>query len=600
MEKMKWNALSMRDRAFLIREAVRNGITDIDSIRDTWEHRFDGESNQPTNDRVSNKYIGHFPYVFETLTFPPETREDKEYRNKTFRYSPQYTSQVESGEYILSKMGDFTKNDSLIYTPLLNRLDEYLKNKSHYANDEEALNQRYATWMLTDIVSKKMAPYNENHKFINDKLTHLSDNEIDALLNVQYYGPGASIIKGLKAKPKNLKISDLIKMHKIMKEEYFQEKSDDNPLHQFSGEGDSKINWKAIGSTLYDIGEIVDPTGISSWATPEGDLYQAVKNYKEGTGSIEDIALNTLGALPILGPIGKAIKIGKGGARIAKTISKAAKNAKVIDDFLELIPGIKKATSATQAVTGTATQALGDVLNLSNNARFWANKGIQVLNTANTMSDVVGAIGNTIDRDYTQNSPSVAQEDPNTGINKALLDASRRLEEEENSKHNRKGGWDEKNKRWYPHPSPEGGAHTIGYGIKLNPNTKWAKVVEEQGYLSEDQEKQARLEMLEESERVARTSYDNRFGKGEWDKLDFKPQSLLIDRTYNAGSISQFPNFVKTIHDGDLEGMRGQYKVYMTKGKGKRKKKVELGRNKTISREIDSLEQGFYPIFKEN
>lgn len=46
----KWGALSMSDRAFLIREAVRNGITDIDSIRDTWEHRFDGESNQPTED----------------------------------------------------------------------------------------------------------------------------------------------------------------------------------------------------------------------------------------------------------------------------------------------------------------------------------------------------------------------------------------------------------------------------------------------------------------------------------------------------------------------------------------------------------------------
>lgn len=38
----KWQALSMKDRAFLIREAVRNGITDIGSIRDTWEHRFDG------------------------------------------------------------------------------------------------------------------------------------------------------------------------------------------------------------------------------------------------------------------------------------------------------------------------------------------------------------------------------------------------------------------------------------------------------------------------------------------------------------------------------------------------------------------------------
>lgn len=32
----KWQALSMKDRAFLIREAVRNGITDINSIRDLY------------------------------------------------------------------------------------------------------------------------------------------------------------------------------------------------------------------------------------------------------------------------------------------------------------------------------------------------------------------------------------------------------------------------------------------------------------------------------------------------------------------------------------------------------------------------------------
>lgn len=38
----KWGALSMKDRAFLIREAVRKGVTDIGIIKDTWEHRFDG------------------------------------------------------------------------------------------------------------------------------------------------------------------------------------------------------------------------------------------------------------------------------------------------------------------------------------------------------------------------------------------------------------------------------------------------------------------------------------------------------------------------------------------------------------------------------
>ena len=49
----KWEALSLRDRAFLIRESVKNGVTSLDEIRNTWEHRFDGESNQPTE----NEYI---------------------------------------------------------------------------------------------------------------------------------------------------------------------------------------------------------------------------------------------------------------------------------------------------------------------------------------------------------------------------------------------------------------------------------------------------------------------------------------------------------------------------------------------------------------
>lgn len=59
MSKNKWQALSMKDRAFLIREAVRNGITDINSIRDTWEHRFDGtKDNIPTEDEYITQRTG--------------------------------------------------------------------------------------------------------------------------------------------------------------------------------------------------------------------------------------------------------------------------------------------------------------------------------------------------------------------------------------------------------------------------------------------------------------------------------------------------------------------------------------------------------------
>lgn len=48
--KNKWEALSMQDRAFLIRESVKNGITSLDDIRSTWEHRFDGETNNLTKE----------------------------------------------------------------------------------------------------------------------------------------------------------------------------------------------------------------------------------------------------------------------------------------------------------------------------------------------------------------------------------------------------------------------------------------------------------------------------------------------------------------------------------------------------------------------
>lgn len=60
----KWGALSMKDRAFLIRQAVKNGITDIGSIKEAWEHRFDGEENQTEGDT---------PWYQKMLNFLGET-----------------------------------------------------------------------------------------------------------------------------------------------------------------------------------------------------------------------------------------------------------------------------------------------------------------------------------------------------------------------------------------------------------------------------------------------------------------------------------------------------------------------------------------------
>ena len=57
MEKMKWDKLSMRDRAFLMREGIRNGITDLNEIRDLYNqsHQFDGIKDVANKVTTSNK-----------------------------------------------------------------------------------------------------------------------------------------------------------------------------------------------------------------------------------------------------------------------------------------------------------------------------------------------------------------------------------------------------------------------------------------------------------------------------------------------------------------------------------------------------------------
>lgn len=158
--------------------------------------------------------------------------------------------------------------------------------------------------------------------------------------------------------------------------------------------------WKTIGSTAYDILELIDPTGITSWATPEGDLWQAIEGYKQGENGFGKVALEAVGAIPLLGKVGKAVKLTKGlsnAEKVLSTANKAFKNAEQVDTFLELIPGVKKAASATQGLTGTLLQGAADAMNLSSNARYYTNVGTVLLNNANTVKDVIDVFN--LDRD---------------------------------------------------------------------------------------------------------------------------------------------------------------------------------------------------------
>lgn len=87
----KWGALSMQDKAFLIREGVRNGITNLDEIRDLYNqsYKFDGTSDNP-------------PLYY---TDDPELKEDEWLSNPdTFngRFADFRTAQLEA-EYDRNK-----------------------------------------------------------------------------------------------------------------------------------------------------------------------------------------------------------------------------------------------------------------------------------------------------------------------------------------------------------------------------------------------------------------------------------------------------------------------------------------------------------------
>ena len=338
--KNKWQALPLKDRAFLIKLGVQNGITDLGEIKTIYEdtdilgtpyrtfesgsdydyynaapenmpkskedhwtsrnprtgqllkssnhptynkmieeekavgynikkigdreysfpnnHYFDGKHNHEISsdsNKVSEHYLSHFPYLAYTLDMPLYTDEDRAFREAYQSESEGYQSVAYAAEKVTDRIKNFSKNDSLVYHPLLDRTNDFLQNRydkmyeGEEPSNEERKNMQYTIEALYDLSKKTSRPYNDNHKYINETLVSLTDDEISKLLGTKFFGKGASIIKGLQAKPKNLKLADLIKMYRIMQSEYFQEESDPNieaflggkQKHEFSGEEDTGI-----------------------------------------------------------------------------------------------------------------------------------------------------------------------------------------------------------------------------------------------------------------------------------------------------------------------------------------------------------------------
>lgn len=193
--------------------------------------QFGGETEEnDKNNKVSKNYMyRHFPYVADRLEFPLYTSKERKTvqddPTKAIEISPNVQVRGQMGERIIKRINNFDKNDSLVYHPLLNRLEDYMRtiyDKDDYT-DQELDNINHASTMLYNLSFRKPNSYNKNHEFVNNILTKLSDNEISKLLNIKYYGEGASLIEGIKAKPKGVSLTDMWKLKNIMDKEYFND-----------------------------------------------------------------------------------------------------------------------------------------------------------------------------------------------------------------------------------------------------------------------------------------------------------------------------------------------------------------------------------------
>lgn len=195
----------------------------------------------------------------------------------------------------------------------------------------------------------------------------------------------------------------------------------------------------------------------------------------------------------------------------------------------------------------------------------------------------LSGINQSIGRDYSMpdystaaivKTPMYMVEKPESNIDKAVLAKKFAadfilqdgIENTMNSKY-----YDKKLDRWIPQDSVEGGAKTIGKGLKMNnTNANWYKILNKQGYLTNAQMEAGVLEMVDKFYDRARKTYDNRIGAGSFDQLDPNKRAILIDYAYN-GVLNKFNNFMDAVAADDKEKILNNYTRY-TGGKklGKR------------------------------
>lgn len=159
MNNDKWEALSLRDRAFLIRESVKNGVTNLNEIRDLYHqnHQFSGVEGNAEEDpgilkdawdtvkgwfsKEEPKYITKDNYIQELANF---RNAFEEFRPKAYwdSFGKKYT--VGTGlTYYLDEKGNETK---VRKGDKISKEDNDVQIARRVARDEEYARKKTPFW----------------------------------------------------------------------------------------------------------------------------------------------------------------------------------------------------------------------------------------------------------------------------------------------------------------------------------------------------------------------------------------------------------------------------------------------------------------------
>lgn len=108
------------------------------------------------------------------------------------------------------------------------------------------------------------------------------------------------------------------------------------------------------------IAKIFDPTGISSWP----DVAYAISDYKQGKGSAGNVALNVLGALPVIGKLKAPIQLYKAGKTLTRSQAVAKNVVKGVGAIGDLAAKIEKLPlSAAEKITSGSKKPISGLVN---------------------------------------------------------------------------------------------------------------------------------------------------------------------------------------------------------------------------------------------